>query len=129
MAPYLVDSLLMLAAQGQADYLASMSSSGAMDGHTGAGGTDADQRAINIGFPYVEGLDINENWASLPMNATVEQLLYQVWGDATHMHTMLHPRGQRAGAGVAVSGERVVVVLDVAAYWGDGGLTSRHGLA
>jgi len=125
MAPYLVDSLLMLAAQGQADYLASMSSSGAMDGHTGAGGTDADQRAINIGFPYVEGLDINENWASLPMNATVEQLLYQVWGDATHMHTMLHPRGQLMGVGVGISAENVCYVLNVAAYWGDAGLTPQ----
>ncbi len=125
MAPYQVDSLLMLAAQGQADYLASMSSSGAMDGHTGAGGTNADQRAINIGFPYVEGLDINENWASLPMHVTVEELIYHVWGDATHMHTMLHPRGQLVGVGVSISAENVYYVLDVAAYWGDAGLTPQ----
>jgi LysM repeat protein len=41
------------------------------------------------------------------------------------MHTMLHPRGQHAGAGVAQSSSQVYVILDVAAYWGDAGLTPQ----
>ncbi|MDK2982284.1 MAG: hypothetical protein PWQ55_2631 [Chloroflexota bacterium] len=122
--PYLVDGLLMISAQGQADYLASMSPS-IVDGHTGPGGTDADQRAFNVGFPYVEGLDINENWASLPEDGTVEQLIYQAWGDEIHMHTILHDRGQLAGVGVGQADGRYYYILDVAAYWGDAGLTAQ----
>ena len=122
--PYLVDGLLMISAQGQADYLAGMAPA-IVDGHTGPGGTDADQRAFNVGFPYVEGLDINENWASLPEGASVETLIYEVWGDEIHMHTMLHDRGQLVGMGVAQSGDQFYYVLDVAAYWGDAGLTAQ----
>jgi len=124
LAPYLVDGLLMISAQGQADYLAAMSP-GIVDGHTGPGGTDADQRAFNVGFPYVEGLDINENWASLPEDGTVEMLIYQAWGDEIHMHTMLHDRGQLVGMGVAQADGRYYYILDVAAYWGDAGLTAQ----
>jgi hypothetical protein len=36
---------------------------------------------------------------------------------------MLHDRGQLVGAGVAISGEVAYIILDVAAYWGDAGLT------
>ena len=122
--PYLVDGLLMISAQGQADYLAGMAP-GVVDGHTGPGGTDADQRAFNVGFPYVEGLDINENWASLPESATVDTLIYEVWGDEIHTHTMLHDRGQLVGMGVAQADGRYYYVLDVAAYWGDAGLTAQ----
>ena len=122
--PYLVDGLLMISAQGQADYLASMYPA-IVDGHTGPGGTDADARALAVGFPYVEGLDINENWASLPEHVTVETLIYEVWGDEMHMHTMLHQMGQMAGVGVASIDGTVYYVLDVAAYWGDAGLTPQ----
>jgi LysM repeat protein len=114
----------MISAQGQADYLAAMSPE-IVDGHTGPGGTDADQRAFNVGFPYVEGLDINENWASLPESASVDTLIYDVWGDEIHMHTMLHDRGQLVGMGVAQADGSYYYVLDVAAYWGDAGLTAQ----
>jgi len=50
--PYAVDGLLMLAAQGQADYLASIAPN-VGDGHVGFGGTDADARALAVGYPYV----------------------------------------------------------------------------
>lgn len=121
--PCLVDGLLMISAQGQADYIASMP--GIVDGHTGPGGTDADARALAVGFPYVDGLDINENWASLPESVAVETLIYDVWGDEVHMHTMLHQLGQMVGVGVASNGDQVYYVLDVAAYWGDAGLTPQ----
>lgn len=123
MDPYLVDPILMLAAQMQADYLASTPNFG--DGHVGPGGTDADARAHSLGYPEVPGLDINENWGSLPEGVPIETLIFGGWGDAQHMHTMLHDRGQHVGAGVSFSGRQYYVVLDVAAFWGDAGLTAQ----
>ncbi len=43
--PYAVDAVLMAAAQGQADYLASQEGR-VGDGQVGAGGTDAEARAL-----------------------------------------------------------------------------------
>jgi LysM repeat protein len=121
---YAVDNLLMLAAQGQADYLASIAPN-VGDGHVGPGGTDADARALAVGYPYVEGLDINENWAGIPLGTSIEILITTGWSDDAHMHTMLHERGQHIGAGVAVSGSTAYIVVDVAAYWGDAGLIQQ----
>ena len=100
---YDVDPILMMAAQTQADYLASTPNFGS--GHVGPGGTDADARAIALGFPYVQGLDINENWGMLQEGEPIETLIFGSWGDALHMHTMLHDRGQLMGVGVAVTDE------------------------
>lgn len=121
--PYDIDPILMMAAQMQADYLASTPGFG--DGHTGPGGTDSDMRAHSLGYPEMEGLDINENWCTISVNDPLDVLIYRCWGDEQHMHTMLHDRGQHAGCGVAVSGDNVYIVLDVAAYWGDAGLTAQ----
>jgi LysM repeat protein len=121
--PYAVDPILMMAAQGQADYLASTPNFGS--GHIGPGGSDSDARAIALGFPYVQGLDINENWGMLHEGESVESLIFGSWSDALHMNTMLHTRGQLVGVGVAVSGDAAYVILDVAAYWGDAGLTPQ----
>jgi len=121
--PYDVDPILMMAAQSQADYLASTPNFGS--GHIGPGGTDADARAIALGFPYMQGLDINENWGTLQEGDTIESLIFGIWSDEQHMHTMLHDRGRLVGAGVAVSGDVAYVILDVAAYWGDAGLTPQ----
>ena len=121
--PYDIDPILMLAAQSQADYLASTPNFGS--GHIGPGGSDADARAIVLGFPYVQGLDINENWGTLQEGESIESLIFGGWSDELHMNTMLHDRGQLVGAGVAVSGNTAYVILDVAAYWGDAGLTPQ----
>ena len=120
---YLIDPILMIAAQGQADYLASTPNFGS--GHVGPGGTDADVRAHALGYPEVPGLDINENWCAISEGDSLDTLIYQCWGDDAHMHTMLHERGQQAGCGVSVSGDRIYVILDVAAFWGDAGLTAQ----
>ena len=74
---YDVDPILMLAAQTQADYLASTPTFGS--GHVGPGGTDADARAIALGFPYVQGLDINENWGMLQEGEPIETLIFGMW--------------------------------------------------
>lgn len=120
--PYFVDPLLMLSAQMQADYLASQAP-GPVSGHVGPGGTDADARALALGFPYVQGLDINENWAAMPVGMSFTEIFNTVWSDSAHQHTMLHQRGQLAGAGVAIAGDTMYLILDVAAYWGDAGKT------
>lgn len=122
--PYSIDPLLMLSAQMQADYLASQAP-GSVSGHVGPGGTDADTRALAVGFPYVQGLDINENWACMPVSMSFTQIFNTVWADSLHQHTMLHTRGQLAGAGVSIVGESMYIILDVAAYWGDSGLTPQ----
>ena len=111
----------MLAAQGQADYLASIAPN-IGNGHVGLGGTDADARALAVGYPYIEGLDINENWAAIPLNMSIETLIATGWSDEAHMHTMLHERGQHIGVGVAISGSTAYIIVDVAAFWGDAGL-------
>jgi len=121
--PYYVDPVLMAAAQFQADYLASGGGTGSC--HVGPGGSDADQRAYDHGYPEVPGLDVNENCGSLGAGQPVEALFTGGWADELHMHTMLHERGQHAGAGVAVSGDRAYVILDVGAFWGDAGLTQQ----
>lgn len=122
LSPYQIDPLLMLSAQMQADYLASQAP-GPVSGHVGLGGTDADARALAVGFPYVQGLDINENWAAMPVGMSFTEIFNTVWSDAAHQHTMLHQRGQLAGAGVAIAGDTMYLILDVAAYWGDAGKT------
>jgi LysM repeat protein len=119
---YSIDPLLMLSAQTQADYLASQAP-GPVSGHVGPGGSDADARAKAVGFPYVAGLDINENWASMQIGTSFDELFNGGWSDAAHQHTMLHQYGQLAGAGIAVSGDRMYIILNVAAYWGDSGKT------
>jgi len=116
-----VDPLLMLSAQMHAEYL--VSQEGGMSGHVGVGGTDADARAASLGYPQVPGLDINENWAVLPLDADLDTLIHSAWGDSQHTHTMLHWMGQHVGAGVAMQDDSVVYVLNVAAFWGDAGLT------
>lgn len=121
LAALAIDPILMISAQTHAEYLASQGDS--VSGHVGAGGTDADARAAALGYPQVEALDINENWASLPASADLNTLIYDVWGDSQHTHTMLHQMGQHVGAGVAVSGDNVIYVLNVAAFWGNGAYT------
>ncbi len=121
LAALAIDPILMISAQTHAEYLASQSDS--VSGHVGAGGTDADARAAALGYPQVEALDINENWASLPASVDLNTLIYSVWGDSQHTHTMLHQMGQHVGAGVAVSGDNVIYVLNVAAFWGNGAYT------
>jgi hypothetical protein len=123
MPTYYIDPLLMLSAQMHADYLASQE--GYSTGHIGVGGTDATQRAYAVGYPQVEYLRINENWASLPADKDMNFLLFTAWGDTDHMHNILHWQGQHVGAGVASNGDQVFYILNIACYWGDPGLTQQ----
>jgi len=58
---------------------------------------------LDVVYPYIEGLYINENWAGIPLGMSIESLIATGWSDDVHMHTMLHERGQYIGAGVTVS--------------------------
>jgi LysM repeat protein len=124
MPPYHADPLLMLSAQMQAEYVASQYP-GAVNGHVGPGGTNADARAAAVGFPDAPGLDIIENWAAMPLGMSFQEIFSTVWADALHQKTMLLPQGQLVGAGVALAGNNVIFILDVAAYFGDYGLTPQ----
>jgi len=57
---------------------------------------------------------------------SIESLIATGWSDEAHMHTMLHEYGQHIGVGVVVSGSTAYIVVDVAAYWGDAGLTQQE---
>ncbi len=56
---------------------------------------------------------------------SIETLIATGWSDDAHMHTMLHERGQHIGVGVAISENTAYIIVDVAAYWGNAGLTQQ----
>ena len=114
-----VDGYLMASAQGQADYLASIGPN-VGNGHAGPGGNTVDDRAYAAGLPYVAGLDITECWAMTGANGTLEYVIYTIWNDPDHMGVMLSTKGLLAGVGVAVSGDWIYYILDVANYFGEG---------
>jgi len=113
-----MDGSLMAAAQQQADDLAA----GLAFGHTGPGGTSADDRARMNGYPFYEGIDVMECWASAGSEAGVGDIVYGSWGDEVHTNVMIHAYARDVGAGIAVDADgRVYYVLDVGAdYWGTG---------
>jgi LysM repeat protein/uncharacterized protein YkwD len=114
---YEVDGALMLSAQGQSDYLASISPN-IGDGHKGPGGSTVDERAAAAGYPVVQGVDIMECWAWARSTVSLSSVIYDMWGDADHMNVMLHSYGKHVGAGVTEKDGSIYYILDVAAIWG-----------
>lgn len=115
------DSILMSAAQTQADYLANTCNL-SCNGHVGAGGTYARDRAVAAGYNLTSGMNVLECWAGRNSNATLSDLIYDTWADDEHMAVMLHPDAVAVGAGVSVSSDGFVYyVLDVAVLYGSGG--------
>lgn len=111
-----MDGSLMAAAQQQAEDLAN----GSASGHTGPGGTSADDRARMNGYPFYEGIDVMECWASAGRDTSVGNIVYGSWGDEVHTNVMIHAYAKDVGAGIAADADgRVYFVLDVGAdYWG-----------
>lgn len=125
LAPISTNSALMAAAQAHADYLASTYDTNYPtwdEGHIGAGGTYARDRAIAAGFPLESGMNVTENWAGGNSQTTISNVIYSYWADETHMATMLHPDAVAVGAGISegASGS-VYFILDVAVRYGSGG--------
>jgi uncharacterized protein YkwD len=103
-----VDSALMAAAQGHADWMAATG----QGGHTGAGGSLARDRAIAAGYGGGQAVEVNENWAG-GMDLSIEKCVYVFWNDPDHMGNMLTTQHVDIGAGVGIDGDKVYYVLNV----------------
>ena len=113
------DGSLMAAAKVQADYLASIGGPNITNGHQGAGGTYAYDRAAAAGYPLPQGVDIVECWAWANSSHSISYIISVLWGDTDHMNVMLHPYGKHVGAGVTEKDGSVYYVLDVSTVWGE----------
>ena len=118
------NSALMSAAQAQADYLASYydtSYPSEDDGHIGADGTYARDRAVEAGYNLTSGMNVIENWAGGNSATTILEVLNDYWGDESHLFNMLHPDAVTVGAGIAESeGGALYFVLDIGVLYGTG---------
>ena len=106
MAPLSVNSYLMQSAQNHANWIAA----GNPGGHTGAGGSTSQDRAIAAGYGEGAAVAVTENWARGP-GLTVSDCIYVSWNDAAHMNNMLTTRHNEFGAGVALDGQGMTVYV------------------
>lgn len=124
----ITDEALMSAAQAQADYLAltyDINYPSAEEGHIGAGGTYARDRAVAAGYTLPSGMNVVENWAGGNSDTALSDVIYDFWADDTHMGTMLNVDAVAVGAGVSQStGGAVYFVLDVGVKYGSGSKAS-----
>jgi LysM repeat protein len=126
LSPLEIDNSLMAAAQSQSDYLGSNygTSFPTWDqGHIGAGGTYAHDRAVAFGYPLGPGMNVVENWAGGNKNTELSDIIYEYWSDSAHMSTMLTADGVAVGAGVTEGDGYAYYILDVAVKYGSGGST------
>lgn len=114
-----IDGALMAAAQGQADYLASIAPN-VGDGHSGPGGTRPIDRAAAAGYALGSGWNVVENWAAARTSTSVSDIIYGSWSDALHWNTMVTPDGVHVGAGVAEANGLLYYILDVGVQYGSG---------
>jgi LysM repeat protein len=110
LAPLKVHPSLMASAQGQADYMASLS----LLSHTGPGGSLPIDRARAAGYGGGAWIAIAENIALFPQDTPnmLSAAVLQAWADDLHLNTMLNTGLQHAGAGIAVSNGMVYITLD-----------------
>ena len=113
-----VNSNLMAAAQSQADYLAATYDIGSgANGHVGAGGSNASDRAYAFGYGDGKAITVSENWAGTSVMSAEELVYSSFWADAAHQNTMLDGWGthyKEIGVGVATQDGGVsFYVLDV----------------
>lgn len=109
-----MDSALMAAAQGHADWIVETG----QGGHTGAGGSDETTRAMWAGYGGGKTIKCDEAWAS---TSSISSAIYSAWSDATHQAVLLNGWGNSytdIGAGVAAytDGDKkgnYVMVVDV----------------
>ena len=127
-----IDGSLMAAAQGQSDYLGSTYGTNFPSwdqGHTGAGGTYARDRAVAAGYPLAAGMNVVENWAGGNNSTPLFDVIYDYWADDAHMSTMITADGVAVGAGVTEGDGYVYYILNVAVRYGSGGSSSGGGVA
>ena len=127
-----IDGSLMAAAQSQSDYLGSTYGTNFPSwdqGHTGAGGTSARDRAVAAGYPLAAGMNVVENWAGGNNSTPLFDVIYDYWADDAHMSTMITADGVAIGAGVTEGDGYVYYILNVAVRYGSGGSSSGGGVA
>jgi LysM repeat protein len=116
-----IDDILMAAAQTQSDYLAGTCGF-TCNGHIGAGGTYASDRAMAAGYSLDAGMNVVECWDGGNSETTLAEVIYEDWADDDHMGVMLHQDAIGVGAGVSESSDgSLYFVLDVAVKYGSGG--------
>ena len=117
-------SALMAAAQAQSDYLGSTYDTNFPDwedGHIGAGGTSAVDRAVASGYSVGPGWNVVENWAGGNTSTPLSEIVYNFWNDDAHMGNMLHPDVVHVGAGITEGDGYVYYIIDFAVQYGSGG--------
>jgi LysM repeat protein len=127
-----IDGSLMASAQGQSDYLGSNYGTNFPSwdqGHIGAGGTYARDRAVAAGYPLAAGMNVVENWAGGNNSTALSEIIYNYWSDSAHMSTMVTADGVAVGAGVTEGNGYVYYILDVAVKYGSGGTNTGGGVA
>ena len=127
-----IDGSLMASAQSQSDYLGSNYGTNFPSwdqGHIGAGGTYARDRAVAAGFPLAAGMNVVENWAGGNNSTPLSEIIYNYWSDSAHMSTMVTADGVAVGAGVTEGDGYVYYILDVAVKYGSGGTSTGGGVA
>jgi LysM repeat protein len=127
-----INGSLMASAQGQSDYLGSNYGTNFPSwdqGHIGAGGTYARDRAVAAGYPLAAGMNVVENWAGGNNSTALSEIIYNYWSDSAHMSTMVTADGVAVGAGVTEGNGYVYYILDVAVKYGSGGTNTGGGVA
>jgi LysM repeat protein len=104
--PLNVNNTLMQSAQNHANWIAA----GNPGGHTGEGGSSAQDRAIAVGYGEGKTVFVTENWAR-GVNLSVSSCIYDMWNDAAHMNNMLTTRHNEFGAGTALDGQGMTVYV------------------
>jgi len=108
LSPLAENQYLNLAAQNHANWIATTG----MGGHTGEGGSDAQARALAVGYGEGAQVWVTENWAR-GSGLTAYDCVYTMWApSAEHIDNMLTTWHNEFGAGVAIdsSGFTIYVV-------------------
>ncbi len=116
LSPLNVHSVLMQIAQTEANGIAN-----GLPGHWRPSGLTLGQWLVSLGYPLAGDLSLDglrsENWW---MARSAEEAIQAWQGDAEHSNTMLSPDRSDIGAGIAVAGDQIYIVLLTALQTGSG---------
>ena len=111
---YSANSILMLTAQTQADFMAS---TGKVE-HTGPGGSTFTERLLAAGYPLsgdlAQGGFRSENIMAGTISLSAQSAVNAWMGDSAHQNTMLSQILTEIGAGVSVVDGKIYYVIDCA---------------
>lgn len=120
LSPLNVHSALMQVAQTEANGIAN-----GLPGHWRPSGLTLGQWLVSLGYPLAGDLSLDglrsENWW---MARSAEEAIQAWQGDAEHSNTMLSPDRSDIGAGIAVAGDQIYIVLITALQTSSGQMQS-----